>query len=152
MQFPAQEGSGELAMPIHMTKPARRFEMSTPTVFTRRCPPLLFALCAPMLFPAAAALAQRDAGAEALLEEIVVTGVRIRYVDDYNTLDLRLRYDITDEIELTLEGTNLLSEPRIDFRGLEGQYLQTLDTARGYSPAAGRGSEAGEFHRRRARN
>ena len=55
------------------------------------------------------------------------TGARIRYVDDYDTLDLRLRYDITDEIELTLEGINLLSEPRIDFRGLEGQYLQTLE-------------------------
>ena len=55
------------------------------------------------------------------------TGARIRYVDDYNTLDLRLRYDITDRIQLSLEGINVLSEPRIDFRGLEGQVGQTLE-------------------------
>ena len=55
------------------------------------------------------------------------TTARIRYVDDYNTLDLRLRYDITDEIQLSLEGINLLSEPRIDFRGLDGQFLQILE-------------------------
>ena len=55
------------------------------------------------------------------------TGARIRYVDDYNTLDLRLRYDITDSIQLSLEGINVLSEPRIDFRGLEGQVGQTLE-------------------------
>ena len=55
------------------------------------------------------------------------TGARIRYVDDYNTLDLRLRYDITDEIQLSLEGINLLSEPRVDFRGLDGEVVQTLE-------------------------
>ncbi len=76
MQFPAREGSGQLAIPIHMTRPARGFEMPAPTAFTGRRPPLLFALCAPMLFPATAALAQQNPAAEALLEEIVVTGVR----------------------------------------------------------------------------
>ena len=55
------------------------------------------------------------------------TGARIRYVDDYNTLDLRLRYDVTDEIQLSLEGINLLSEPRVDFRGLYGEVVQTLE-------------------------
>ena len=55
------------------------------------------------------------------------TGARIRYVDNYNTLDLRLRYDITDEIQLSLEGINLLSEPRVDFRGLDGEVVQTLE-------------------------
>ena len=55
------------------------------------------------------------------------TTARVRYVDDYNTLDLRLRYDVTDNIELTLEGINLLSEPRMDFRALDGQVAQTLE-------------------------
>ena len=55
------------------------------------------------------------------------TGARIRYVDDYNTVDLRMRYDVTDAIELTLEGINLLNEPRIDFRALDGEVVQTLE-------------------------
>ena len=55
------------------------------------------------------------------------TGARIRYVDDYNTLDLRLRYDVNDAIQLTLEGINVLSEPRIDFRALDGEVVQTLE-------------------------
>ena len=55
------------------------------------------------------------------------TGARIRYVDDYNTLDLRLRFDVNDAIELTLEGINVLSEPRIDFRALDGEVVQTLE-------------------------
>ena len=55
------------------------------------------------------------------------TGARIRYVDDYNTLDLRMRFDVNDAIQLTLEGINLLSEPRIDFRALDGEVLQTLE-------------------------
>ena len=55
------------------------------------------------------------------------TTARIRYVDDYNTLDLRMRYDITDAIQLSLEGINVLGEPRIDFRALDGQFVQTLE-------------------------
>ena len=55
------------------------------------------------------------------------TGARIRYVDDYNTLDLRLRFDVSDAIQLTLEGINVLSEPRIDFRALDGEVVQTLE-------------------------
>ena len=55
------------------------------------------------------------------------TTARIRYVADYNTLDLRLRFDVTDNIELSLEGINLLSEPRMDYRALVGQVVQTLE-------------------------
>ncbi len=66
------------------------------------------------------------------------TGARIRYVDDYNTLDLRVRFDLTDNIELSLEGINLLSEPRIDFRALEGQVAQTLE----YGPRVFAGARA----------
>ena len=66
------------------------------------------------------------------------TGARIRYVDDYNTLDLRLRFDVTDNIELTLEGINLFSEPRVDFRALVGQVAQTLE----YGPRVFAGARA----------
>ena len=55
------------------------------------------------------------------------TGARVRYVDDYNTLDLRMRFDVNDAIQLSLEGINLLSEPRIDFRALDGEVVQTLE-------------------------
>ena len=55
------------------------------------------------------------------------TTARVRYVDDYNTLDLRLRYDINDTVQLTLEGINVLGEPRMDFRALDGQVVQTLE-------------------------
>ncbi len=55
------------------------------------------------------------------------TGARIRYVDDYDTLDLRVSYDINDHFKLSFEGINLLSEPRVDFRGIEGEVVQTLE-------------------------
>ena len=55
------------------------------------------------------------------------TTARVRYVADYNTLDVRLRVDVTDNIELSLEGINLLSEPRMDYRALVGQVVQTLE-------------------------
>ena len=55
------------------------------------------------------------------------TTARVRYVDGYKTLDLRLRYDMTDNIELSLEGINVLGEPRIDFRALVGEVVQTLE-------------------------
>ena len=55
------------------------------------------------------------------------TTARVRYVDGYKTLDLRLRYDMTDSIQLSLEGINVLGEPRIDFRALVGEVVQTLE-------------------------
>ena len=66
------------------------------------------------------------------------TTARIRYVADYNTLDLRVRYDVTDNIELSVEGINLLSEPRIDYRALVGQVQQTLE----YGPRLFAGARA----------
>ena len=66
------------------------------------------------------------------------TTARIRYVADYNTLDLRLRFDLTDNIELSLEGINLLSEPRMDYRALVGQVVQTLE----YGPRVFAGARA----------
>ena len=55
------------------------------------------------------------------------TTARVRYVDGYKTLDLRLRYDFNDNIQLSLEGINVLGEPRIDFRALVGEVVQTLE-------------------------
>ncbi|MFK7956898.1 MAG: TonB-dependent receptor [Lysobacterales bacterium] len=55
------------------------------------------------------------------------TTARVRYVDDYETLDLRLSYDVTDNVRLSLEGINVLSEPRVDFRGIVGDVVQTLE-------------------------
>ena len=66
------------------------------------------------------------------------TTARVRYVADYNTLDLRLRFDVTDNIELSLEGINLLSEPRMDYRALVGQVVQTLE----YGPRVFAGARA----------
>ena len=66
------------------------------------------------------------------------TTARVRYVDDYNTLDLRLRFDINDIIQLSVEGINLLSEPRVDFRALDGQVVQTLE----YGPRVFAGATA----------
>ena len=66
------------------------------------------------------------------------TTARIRYVADYNTLDLRVRFDLTDSIELSLEGINLLSEPRMDYRALVGQVVQTLE----YGPRVFAGATA----------
>ena len=66
------------------------------------------------------------------------TTARVRYVADYNTLDLRVRFDVTDNIELSLEGINLLSEPRMDYRALVGQVVQTLE----YGPRVFAGARA----------
>lgn len=55
------------------------------------------------------------------------TTARIRYVDDYSTFDLRVSYDVTDTVSVSAEGINLLSEPRIDFRPVDGQVVQTLE-------------------------
>lgn len=55
------------------------------------------------------------------------TTARVRYVDDYATLDLRGSYDLTDNLVLSVEAINVLSEPRIDYRAIVGEYLQTLD-------------------------
>lgn len=55
------------------------------------------------------------------------TTARIRYVNDYSTLDMRASYDVTDNITASLEGINLLGEPRIDYRPVVGQVVQTLE-------------------------
>lgn len=51
---------------------------------------------------------------------------RIRYTDDNERLDLKLRYKMFDNVEVTLEGKNILDEPRIDYRAVQGNVLQAL--------------------------
>ena len=51
---------------------------------------------------------------------------RIRYTAENETLDLRVRYKILDNLDLSLEAKNLLDEPRIDYRGIEGNISQAL--------------------------
>lgn len=55
------------------------------------------------------------------------TTARVRYTDDYDTWDLRMSYDVTDNITASFEGINLFSEPRVDFRPFVGQTVQTLE-------------------------
>jgi TonB-dependent receptor len=51
---------------------------------------------------------------------------RIRYTDDNETLDLRVRYKIFDSVDLTLEAKNVLDEARIDYRAIQGNIIQAL--------------------------
>lgn len=51
---------------------------------------------------------------------------RLRYTGDNQTLDLRARYRVSDNLKVSIDVTNILDEPRIDYRGAEGNVLQTL--------------------------
>ena len=51
---------------------------------------------------------------------------RIRYTDDNARLDLKVRYKLFDNTDLTLEAKNILDEPRIDYRAVQGNVLQAL--------------------------
>jgi TonB-dependent receptor len=51
---------------------------------------------------------------------------RIRYTDDNERLDLKVRYKAFDNISVTLEAKNILDEPRIDYRAVQGNVLQAL--------------------------
>ena len=51
---------------------------------------------------------------------------RIRYTDDNERLDLKVRYKAFDNVDVTLEAKNILDEPRIDYRAVQGNVLQAL--------------------------
>lgn len=51
---------------------------------------------------------------------------RIRYTDDNERLDLQVRYKLTNKISVNLEATNILDEPRTDFRAIPGNAYQSL--------------------------
>ena len=54
------------------------------------------------------------------------TSGRIRYTDDNERLDLKVRYKVLDNVDVTLEGKNILDEARIDYRAVEGNVIQAL--------------------------
>jgi len=51
---------------------------------------------------------------------------RIRYTDGNERLDLKVRYKMFDNVDVTLEAKNILDEPRIDYRAVDGNVLQAL--------------------------
>ena len=51
---------------------------------------------------------------------------RIRYTDDNERLDLKVRYKLFDNVDVTLEGKNVLDEERIDYRAIDGNVYQAL--------------------------
>ncbi len=51
---------------------------------------------------------------------------RLRITDDSQTLDMKIRYKLTDNVDLSLEGKNILDEERTDYRAVDGNVLQNL--------------------------
>lgn len=51
---------------------------------------------------------------------------RIRYTEGTERLDMRVNFDLTDNIQLKLEAKNILDEPRIDYRAIDGNVYQAL--------------------------
>ena len=51
---------------------------------------------------------------------------RIRYTSANERLDLRVRYELTDNLRLSLEAKNILDEERIDSRAVDGNTFQVL--------------------------
>ena len=51
---------------------------------------------------------------------------RIRYTNTNQRLDLKVRYKALDNVDVTLEAKNILDEPRIDYRAVEGNIIQAL--------------------------
>lgn len=59
-------------------------------------------------------------------QQYVETPGRIRYVDDNAVLEFRASYDVNDYVQLSFEALNLTNEPRVDYRGLDGNVVQVL--------------------------
>ncbi|MEM7284383.1 MAG: TonB-dependent receptor, partial [Pseudomonadota bacterium] len=51
---------------------------------------------------------------------------RIRYTNNNDRLDLKVRYKLFDKVDLTLEAQNLLDRERIDYRAILGNTYQAL--------------------------
>lgn len=54
------------------------------------------------------------------------TSGRVRYTGDSETLDVRVRYKLFDNVDISLEGKNVLDEERTDYRAIDGNVLQKL--------------------------
>jgi TonB-dependent receptor len=51
---------------------------------------------------------------------------RVRYTAASQILDLNMSYKLTDNVKLSFQAKNITDEPRIDYRPVGGQVLQTL--------------------------
>lgn len=51
---------------------------------------------------------------------------RIRFTDDNGVLEFRAKYRATPNIQITFEALNITDEPRVDFRGLDGNVVNVL--------------------------
>ncbi|MGI9264480.1 MAG: TonB-dependent receptor, partial [Gammaproteobacteria bacterium] len=51
---------------------------------------------------------------------------RIRYTEDSERLDMRVSYRLNNHVQFKLEAKNILDEPRIDYRAIEGNTYQAL--------------------------
>ncbi len=59
-------------------------------------------------------------------QQFISTPGRIRYTDDVSVFEARLSYSITRNVRFTVEGLNLFSNPRTDFRGAPDDFGQVL--------------------------
>jgi TonB-dependent receptor len=51
---------------------------------------------------------------------------RIRYTEGWERLDMRVSYRLNSHVQFKLEAKNILDEPRIDYRAIEGNTYQAL--------------------------
>lgn len=51
---------------------------------------------------------------------------RVRFIDDNAVVEFRAKYRVTDDIQITFEALNITDEPRVDFRGIDGNIAQVL--------------------------
>ncbi len=51
---------------------------------------------------------------------------RIRYTNTNQRVDLKVSYKMFDNVDVTLEAKNILDEPRIDYRAVDGNVYQAL--------------------------
>ena len=51
---------------------------------------------------------------------------RLRYTEGWERLDMRVSYRLNNHVQFKLEAKNILDEPRIDYRAIEGNTYQAL--------------------------
>ena len=51
---------------------------------------------------------------------------RIRYTDGTAELDMKVRYKMFDNVDVTLEAKDILDDPRIDYRAINGNVYQAI--------------------------
>jgi outer membrane receptor protein involved in Fe transport len=63
-------------------------------------------------------------------QQFVDTPGRIRYTDDNAVVEFKASYKATENIKITFEALNLTDEPRVDYRGLEGNVANVYSYGR----------------------